>query len=236
MSLININLIEKTSSLNSEWKQKWNTVTFSDFAIPNFFSYGFNSFYNTQNLYQFNPSCFGNFSNLMPFYNTTSTCNNIFADVYKQLKLIRSSSHRHSQNYRRHPSYSVSTTLSEAGYNEDKGTKLARTVRKNVIGFNGDCARYVRIALEESGLGTGERGDGHDYAKILSHNKNFKEISTKGVDLSTLPPGCILVYDRGVAGYDKKFGHVEITLGNGQAASDGITNNIRAGARVFVPV
>ena len=95
---------------------------------------------------------------------------------------------------------------------------------------------YVRLALEKCGLGTGERGDGYEYAGILSRNKNFKEISTSGLDLSDLPAGCVLVYNRGTAGYSSKYGHVEITLGNGKAASDGVTTNIKQGARVFVPV
>ena len=56
------------------------------------------------------------------------------------------------------------------------------------------------------------------------------------MDLSSLPAGCVLVYDRGVAGYSSKYGHTEITLGDGTAGSGGITHNIRQGARVFVPV
>ena len=80
------------------------------------------------------------------------------------------------------------------------------------------------------------RADGADYGNVLSLNKNFKEISANGLDLKSLPAGCILVYGRGQAGYSSKYGHVEITTGTGQAVSDGITNNIRPGARVFVPV
>ena len=121
-------------------------------------------------------------------------------------------------------------------YNSVKGEKLAKTIVANTVGFTGNCARYVRTALEANGLGNGERGSGYKYADILSRNPNFKEISTANLDLSKLPPGCILVYGRGVANYSSDDGHVEVTLGNGKAASDGITNNIRAGARVFIPV
>ena len=70
----------------------------------------------------------------------------------------------------------------------------------------------------------------------LVRNKNFKEVSAKNIDLSSLPAGCVLVYDRGVSGYSSQYGHTEITLGNGTAASGGITHNIRQGARVFMPV
>lgn len=126
--------------------------------------------------------------------------------------------------------------LKDAGYDEEKGYNLAKTAAGNAIGFTHKCAKYVRIALEKNGLSNGMRGDGYEYANILSQNSNFKEISTKDVNLSSLPAGCVLVYGQGVAGYDSKAGHVEITLGNGQAVSDGVTNNIRPGARVFVPV
>ena len=127
-------------------------------------------------------------------------------------------------------------TLKDVGYNAEKGEKLAKTAAKNVEGFNNKCAQNVREDLEAAGLANGERGNGHEYGGILSRNPNFKEIDTKGINLASLPGGAVLVYDRGVAGYSSDYGHVEITLGNGQAVSDGVTNNIRPGARVFVPV
>ena len=126
--------------------------------------------------------------------------------------------------------------LENAGYDKEKGGALARDAANNAVGFTGYCAKYVRRALDRTGLGTGERGDGYEYASILSRNPNFKEISTDNLNLSLLPAGCILVYDRGVSGYSSNAGHVEVTLGNGQAVSDGVTNHIKNGARVFIPV
>lgn len=128
--------------------------------------------------------------------------------------------------------------LKTAGYNRQKGEKLARIMgsRSTDGGFDNYCARNVKEAIEDAGLGRYESGHGYQVADILSRNKNFKEISTKNMDLSSLPAGCVLVYDRGVAGYSSKYGHTEITLGDGTAGSGGITHNIRQGARVFVPV
>ena len=126
--------------------------------------------------------------------------------------------------------------LKSVGYNSKKGKKLAETALTDSIGFTGKCAKYVRYALEKTRLSNGMRADGADYGNVLSLNKNFKEISANGLDLKSLPAGCVLVYGRGQAGYSSKYGHVEITTGTGQAVSDGITNNIRPGARVFVPV
>ncbi len=126
--------------------------------------------------------------------------------------------------------------LEESGYDKEKGGALAKDVANNAVGFTGYCAKYVRQALDRTGLGTGERGNGYEYASILSRNPNFKEVSTDNLNLSSLPAGCILVYDRGVSGYSSNAGHVEVTLGNGQAVSDGVTNHIKDGARVFIPV
>ncbi len=129
-----------------------------------------------------------------------------------------------------------SETLEKADYNAKAGKRLADIAAKNTVGFTKQCATYVKRAIDNAGLGKYEYGDAYECANILKRNPNFKEISTAGLDLSTLPAGCVLVYDKGVSGYSSKYGHVEITLGNGQAASDGVTNNIRQGARVFAPV
>lgn len=128
-------------------------------------------------------------------------------------------------------------SLKEAGYNAKKGNRLASIAAQNAKDFTGQCATYVKNAIQEAGMGKYIKGDAYECANILKRNKeNFKEISTKGLDLSSLPKGCALVYDRGVSNYSSDAGHIEITLGNGKAASDGITNNIRPGARVFIPV
>lgn len=128
--------------------------------------------------------------------------------------------------------------LETVNYNEDKAEKLTRAIasisREN--GFRNRCAASVKRAIEAAGLGKYQSGHGYQLADILSRNTNFREIFASGLDLSKLPAGCILVYDRGVAGYSSRYGHTEITLGNGSAASDGITHNIKQGARVFVPV
>jgi hypothetical protein len=128
------------------------------------------------------------------------------------------------------------TTLQNAGYNATKGQKLANIARKNTVGFSGKCATYVKRDIEKAGLGEYVQGDAYQCADILSKNPNFKEISTKNLDLEKLPAGCILVYDKGVSGYNKDYGHIEITDGRGFACSDGTTANIRTGARVFIPV
>ncbi len=123
-------------------------------------------------------------------------------------------------------------------YNEEKGAELAREIASVSTngGFDGYCARNVKEAIMDAGLGGYQPGHGYQMAGILAGNKNFREIPTRNIDLKKLPAGCVLVYDKGVAGYSSQYGHTEITLGNGTAASGGITHNIRDGARVFMPV
>lgn len=124
-------------------------------------------------------------------------------------------------------------------YNPDKGLSLAKSVASNARGRStGYCARYVKTAISNTGLGAYASGHAYQQADALENNKNFKEISVSSKDLKKLPAGCVLVYDRGAAGYSKNYGHMEVTLGNGKAASDFVTNNIRQSDRVsvFVPV
>ena len=138
----------------------------------------------------------------------------------------------------------IGQMLKEAGYDEEKGHRLTQAAKKRAKEGNwtGYCARHVRLSFEETGLASGE-GNRHayQYANTLSHNKNFREISVANLskeDLKELSKydGIVYVYDRKVAKYSPKSGHIEISLGNGTNGSDGITHYIRQGARVFIPV
>ena len=174
-------------------------------------------------------------------YSTYTSGNNLFSlynNNFANLKKVLDSNNTYTttNSIKALSTNKASATLEDVGYDKTKGDRLANIASKNTIGFTKQCATYVKNAIQKSGLGAYEYGDAYECANILKRNKNFKEISTNGLDLSTLPAGCVLVYDKGVAGYSSKYGHTEITLGNGQAVSDGVTNNIRQGARVFVPV
>lgn len=123
-------------------------------------------------------------------------------------------------------------------YNKNKGVNLAQEVLKDVNPRStGYCATYVKSAIQDAGLGSYVSGHAYQLPSILKNNKNFKEVHVAAGDLNKLPAGCVIAYDKGAANYSKTYGHCEITLGNGKAASDFITNNLRAAdARVFVPV
>ncbi len=124
-------------------------------------------------------------------------------------------------------------------YSGAKGQKLAGTIQKHLKGFTGYCSRHVSNALAESGLGNERCGSAADMDSKLVNNQNFKEIKVSSAeDLKRLPAGCILVYERGAARYNAKHGHIEVTLGDGTAGSDGRTRNLRytENMHVFVPV
>ncbi len=123
------------------------------------------------------------------------------------------------------------------GYNENKGTELAQNALSNAVGWTGYCARHVKTAIAKTNLGSYQSGNACDMIGILDGNPNFKRISPSGVNLKTLPAGCILVYGRGVAGYSSKYGHTEITTGTGKAVSDGITNNLyKTPTAIYMPI
>ena len=252
MSFVNVKLADKKNLLNNSAYQHQNqsSLSLTNNSMPSIFNfsnsnYGMNYYTSGLNLWNgfWNPMSTMNF---MPFNFTFTPSLNLFNFTPSNFSFMptipKFSSLFSDFNFKTPSLTNFSSTnnnkisFKDADYNKQKGEKLAKTVRRNAVGFQGDCAKYVRIALEQSGLGTGERGDGYEYAGILSRNENFKEISTSGINLSNLPAGCVLVYNRGTSGYSRQYGHVEITLGNGKAVSDGITNNIRKGARVFVPV
>ncbi len=129
--------------------------------------------------------------------------------------------------------------LNQVGYDPKKGQALANEVLSHANSKStGYCARSVKSAIAETGLGSYESGHAYQCADILSQNPNFKEIKVSGNEIDKLPAGCVVVYPQGDAGYSKDFGHVEVALGNGKAASDFVNKHVKDSnnARVFVPV
>ena len=137
---------------------------------------------------------------------------------------------------------STTTTLADVAkiYNPQKGAKLAQaTINGLQSSQTGYCARAVKTGIVNAGLGHYQSGDAKDLPAILGQNRNnFREVSVAGKDLAKLPAGCILCYAPGDSGYNPKYGHTEITDGNGNAISFYVNNNIKPSdkVRVFVPV
>ncbi len=129
-------------------------------------------------------------------------------------------------------------SLQDVNYDANAAKKLAQNARNNAESSpRKKCAKYVSDAIEASGIPV-KRGHAFQMEDNLRKNPHFKEITISQDELASLPAGCILVYPRGCAGYSSQYGHIEITLGNGQAASDFVNTNPKyaSNMKVFVPV
>ena len=132
------------------------------------------------------------------------------------------------------PSFSAGQ-WSRYGYNAAAGQRLASVAKNNSVGFTGYCARYVKTAIRDAGLGKYEYGHAYQMDDILRRNNNFREIPAN-TDVKSLPAGCVIVFNQGSKGYSSSYGHIEITDGNGRGISDGITRNLRQPDAIFMPV
>ncbi len=132
----------------------------------------------------------------------------------------------------------VMELLKQYGYNEEKGRKLAKIAKKRCRGKSQkQCATWVKNDIVEAGLGSYYQGSGKDTGNLYKSNKNFRLISGNEIkDWSKLPPGCIMVYGAGVAGYDGVHGHVQIMGEDGIGYYDGKSINIKKGTCILIPV
>ena len=142
----------------------------------------------------------------------------------------------------------TSTPKAQKSYNKAKGQKLAQTIVENLPTDrdpdNPLCARYVKNAVQDCGLGEYVNGNGEYCKNIFRANPNFKEI--KSNDFSKLPAGSIVVYDafdkvtypNGSTGKVGKDGHVLVALGDGRGCSDIMEDQIgySKNAYTFIPV
>lgn len=147
-----------------------------------------------------------------------------------------------------HPKNDNKTLIFGAPYNKSKGELLAKNIVKILPKSRKIplCAKYVKLAVEQSGLGAYVNGNGEACKNIFRANPNFKEVNVKGKDFDKLPPGSIIVYDSCTQVTDKsgnktqigEDGHVLITTGNGKGCSDKIEDEIwqTDKAYVFIPV
>ena len=119
--------------------------------------------------------------------------------------------------------------------NKEETENISR-IKINGIEYNAQKGQALADRIL-AGLPEYINGNGEYCKYILRTNPNFKETKIKGDNLKNLPAGCIIVYDKYDSGYGKD-GHVEITLGDGRACSDVITEKIEESkhAYVFIPV
>lgn len=149
------------------------------------------------------------------------------------------------QDYLFSNSYNTSTDLAalRTVYNPNLGEKLANIAERTAQNIDtvGWCAKGANNALEAAGIANGETRvyAAYQEADVLANHKNFREVYVSQEDLTKLPAGCVIVWNRSGADSDfGKYGHIAITLGDGREASDHVQQlKVRGtGFRVFVPV
>ncbi len=135
-------------------------------------------------------------------------------------------------------------------YNQAKGECLVENALRGLPDVPPDppmCARYVKNAVVNSGLGNYVYGDGEDSKYMFRANMNFREIPASGEELQKLPAGTPIVYDAGTPVYYSdgseakigEYGHVMFALGDGRNGVDDRVQEIpMADSHVyaFIPV
>ena len=214
------------------------------------FSYGMNNWFMPTFEYTNNSSQYQIFDFFNNWFNNFNFSNNYFSPMFQPnfLSVFGNNTSIKQGNTDTFISTTKPETKSEKsntntnnlkldGYNAFKGERLAKIALNNSVGWTGYCATYVKNSIQQAGLGLYQYGHAYQMTNILKNNSNFKQISPDGVDVKSLPAGCVLVYNRGTQGYSKEYGHTEITTGDGRAVSDGITKNLyKKPSAIFIPV
>ncbi len=145
-------------------------------------------------------------------------------------------------------------------YDLKKASLLARTALRNNIGyFSGKCYEFVANFMEWSsiikgwqwsslGIGPNHAADFAAWANAnpvaLRKQLSLVRMETPG-KVADLPLGGIVVYQRGVCGFSKKAGHIEVVVAPNRLCSDGCQSfeasclsnpSVRSRISVYVPV
>lgn len=87
-----------------------------------------------------------------------------------------------------------------SSYNKAKGDLLIKNALAGLPDFEENppmCARYVKNAIVNSGLGVYVNGNGEQAKYMLRNNANFKEVPVNALNMSKMPKGTVFVYDAG---------------------------------------
>ena len=141
------------------------------------------------------------------------------------------------------------------GYNETFGTNLADNARvvgerMEAAGSQANCLGGVKrsfiAATGSSPFGAPEQGItvASRCASVMEEQENFREITgISANDLQYLPAGAVVVWTESTTGTSpaSRYGHISISLGDGNESSDSIDRQYRhvgenGRPRVFIPV
>lgn len=214
---------------------------FNPFVMSNFFT-PFANFAPQQSIFPYYSN--RNYDN---YYNETQAVS-IFAHNTNRTSRISRPQKTSSSSTAVKTTTSKSISKQEKPYSKINGEKLAKKIVENLPTDrdpeNPLCAKYVKEAVEDCGLGEYVKGNGAYCKYIFRANQNFKEI--KSDNFSKLPAGSVVVYNandkvtfkNGATGTIGKDGHVLIALGDGRGCSDILEDEIAysKNAYTFIPV
>lgn len=155
----------------------------------------------------------------MPFWQAFSPFNFFGLNYYQQ----QYNPFTENQNYNYQQNNSIF-----ASQREIKGRVLYQNALAGIPDISPNpplCARYVKNAIVNSGLGIYEYGNGEQTKYMLRRNPNFMEVKVKGDDLKYLPEGTVITYDANDSGIGPD-GHVVIKGAGEYAISDRFENFI----------
>ena len=123
-------------------------------------------------------------------------------------------------------------TLSSFGQRLAQSTLDCASENTNLKRFR--CFHFVKDGLEAEGVNL-QGKSAYQAAPQLARNPNFKEAKFTRDQLSELPAGAVVVWNKSAK---HKNGHISVALGDGREVSDRIRpqiENYQSAYRVFLP-
>lgn len=122
-------------------------------------------------------------------------------------------------------------------YDPGFGKRLADYARSHASGGRSNCYRYVAYTLHAHMKPFLDGMHAYMAAPYLARNPHFREVAVPATALAQLPPGAVVVWDKG----NSRSGHISIADGHGKEISDHVQDQMLshyggAGHRVFLPV
>lgn len=118
----------------------------------------------------------------------------------------------------------------------DFGKKLASQAEKtaNQINTPGLCLKGVNDAMQAMGLPVHREAAAWMAVDDFQKNPKFKEVKVSKDQLKSLPPGAVVIWDKGSG---LPYGHISVSLGDGREASSKVRNQLllNTNFHVFLP-
>lgn len=145
-------------------------------------------------------------------------------------------SHAGSSSHRPAQASSAPSTANLASGGTDFGKKLAAQAEKTARRINtpGLCLKGVNDTMEAMGLPVQREASAYMALDNFRNNKRFQEVKVSKDKLSSLPPGAVVIWNKGPG---LPHGHISVALGGGREASSTVRNQLKLSTsfHVFLP-